>query len=72
MTTVYDVGGNTVTPSHYDAVRRAAGTDQLTIRVFFALNRQNGVGDTAEEIIEAKDIRSVMSVVGGEVVYSDL
>ena len=53
MTTVYDVGGNTVTPSHYDAVRRAAGNDQLTMRVFFTLNGQNGVGDTAEEIIEA-------------------
>lgn len=53
MTTVYDVGGNTVTPGHYDAVRRAAANGQLTMRVFFTLNGQNGVGDTAEEIIEA-------------------
>jgi len=58
MTMFYDVGVNTVTQSHYDAVRRTAGTDQLTMSVFFTLNGRNGVGGTAEEIIERLSIFS--------------
>ena len=53
MTTVYDVGGNSVTPGHYEAVKRAADTGDLTMRVFYSLNGQNGVGGSAEEIIAA-------------------
>ena len=54
LTTVYDVGGNTVTPAHYDAVRRAAANDDLSMRVFYSLNGQTGVGGgSAEEIITA-------------------
>ena len=53
MTTVYDTGGNSVTPGHYEAVGRAAEADDLTMRVFYSLNGQNGVGDSPEEIIAA-------------------
>ena len=53
MTTVYDTGGNSVTPGHYEAVGRAAEADDLTMRVFYSLNRQNGVGDSPEKIIAA-------------------
>ncbi len=53
MTTVYDVGGNSVTPGHYDAVRRAAEEDDLTMRVFYSLNGQNGVGASPDEIMAA-------------------
>lgn len=54
LTTVYDVGGNSVTPAHYDAVRRAAASDDLSMRVFYSLNGQTGVGGgSAEEIIAA-------------------
>ena len=58
MTTIYDVGGNTVTPHHYDAVRRAAASNNLSMRVFYTLNGQNGVGGLAEEIIEALQTQS--------------
>ena len=53
MTTVYDVGGNSVTPSHYEAVGRAAAAGDLSMRVFYSLNGQNGVGGSAEDIIAA-------------------
>ena len=53
MTTVYDVGGNSVTPGHYEAVKRAAETGDLTMRVFYSLNGQNGVGGSPEEIMAA-------------------
>jgi predicted amidohydrolase YtcJ len=58
LTTVYDVGGNSVTPGHYDAVRRAHASDNLSMRVFYTLNGQNGVGGSAEEIISALQSRS--------------
>lgn len=53
LTTIYDVGGNSVTPAHYEAVQRAAADGSLTMRVFHSLNGQKGVGGTAGEIIAA-------------------
>ncbi len=53
LTTVYDVGGNSVTPAHYDAVKRAAANDELSMRVFYTLNNFNSIGGSAEEIIAA-------------------
>ena len=54
LTTVYDVGGNSVTPAHYDSVKRAAANDDLSLRVFYSLNGQTGVGGgSADEIIAA-------------------
>ncbi len=54
LTTVYDVGGNSVTAAHYDSVRRAAANDDLSMRVFYSLNGQTGVGGgSADEIIAA-------------------
>ena len=58
MTTVYDVGGNSVTPGHYEAVKRTADTGDLTMRVFYSLNLQNGVGGSPEEIIAALEART--------------
>ena len=58
MTTVYDVGGNSVTPGHYEAVERTAETGDLTMRVFYSLNLQNGVGGSPEEIIAALEART--------------
>ena len=51
MTTVYDVGGNTVTPAFYDSVNRVATAGDLKMRVFYSLNEQNSNSDSAEEII---------------------
>lgn len=51
MTTVYDVGGNTVTPAFYESVNRVAQAGDLTLRVFYSLNEQNSASDSAEEII---------------------
>ncbi len=53
LTSVYDVAGNSVTPSHYDAVRSLAESNRLSMRVFYSLNEQHGVGQSAEEIINA-------------------
>lgn len=53
MTTVYDVGGNSVTPGHYDALLRAAENDALNMRVFYTINGQNQTLGTAENIIAA-------------------
>ncbi len=53
VTALLDVGGNTVTPRHYDAVKRAAAAGNLPMRVFYTLNSTNGVGPTAGEIIES-------------------
>ena len=54
LTTIYDVGGNSVTPAHYDAVKRAAANNDSSMRVFYSLNGQTGVGGgSAEEIIAA-------------------
>ncbi len=53
MTTVYDVGGNSVTAGHYAAIGRAAESDALKMRVFYSLNGQSGVGGSPEEIIAA-------------------
>ncbi len=53
LTTVYDVGGNTVTPEFYNAVERIADRGDLTMRVFYSLNGQNSPADSAEDIIAA-------------------
>ena len=53
LTTVYDVGGNTVTPEFYNAVERIADRGDLTMRVFYSLNGQNSPDDSAEDIISA-------------------
>jgi predicted amidohydrolase YtcJ len=53
LTSVYDVGGNTVTPGHYDSVARAAASDDLSMRVFYTLNGQNSDDGSAEAIIAA-------------------
>lgn len=51
LTTIYDVGGNTVTPSFYESVKRFAINEALKMRVFYSLNEQNSASDSAEEII---------------------
>ncbi|MBT5030990.1 MAG: amidohydrolase [Proteobacteria bacterium] len=51
LTSVYDVGGNTVTPEFYQAVGRASDNNELSMRVFYSLNGQNSNNDTAEDII---------------------
>ncbi len=51
LTTVYDVGGNTVTPAFYDSVRRIAEAEELNMRVYYSLNEQNSASSSAEEII---------------------
>ena len=53
LTTVYDVGGNSVTPGHYDAVHRAIDNDDLRLRVFYTINDQNNNLGTADRIIPA-------------------
>lgn len=53
VTALLDVGGNTVTPGHYDAVGRAAASGNLAMRIFYTLNSQNAVGPTADDIIDA-------------------
>ena len=53
LTTVYDVGGNSVTPGHYDAVHRANNNDDLRLRVFYTINDQNNNLGTADRIIPA-------------------
>ncbi|MDT8397356.1 MAG: amidohydrolase family protein [Pseudomonadales bacterium] len=53
LTTLLDVGGNTVTPRHYEALDRAAANGLLNLRVFYTLNAQNVVGASPEDIIEA-------------------
>jgi predicted amidohydrolase YtcJ len=51
LTTLLDIGGNTVTPRHYEVLRRAAANDALDLRVFYTLNGTNGVGVSADEVI---------------------
>jgi len=58
LTTVYDVGGNSVTPEFYDAVGRAAQNNNLSLRVFYSLNGQNSNDDSAAEIIAEMQSRS--------------
>jgi predicted amidohydrolase YtcJ len=53
LTSVYDMGGNTVTPGHYDSVARAAAADNLSMRVFYTLNGQNSDDGSAEAIVAA-------------------
>ncbi|MGI9258339.1 MAG: amidohydrolase [Gammaproteobacteria bacterium] len=53
MTTVYDVGGNQVTPSYYDAVHRADENNMLNMRVYYTLNERNLDLSTPEKIVEA-------------------
>ena len=53
MTTVYDVGGNQVTPSYYDAVHRAHDDGSLNMRVFYTLNERNLDLGTPEKIVAA-------------------
>ncbi|WP_428099872.1 amidohydrolase [Candidatus Rariloculus sp.] len=53
LTAVYDVGGNGVTAQYYDAVERAAESGNLTMRVFYSLNSQHGIGSSADEIVAA-------------------
>lgn len=52
LTTVYDVGGNTVTPEFYDAVHRAHDNDSLDMRVFYTINDRNQDLSTPEKIID--------------------
>ncbi len=58
LTSVYDVGGNGVTPQHYDALGRAADAGELTMRVFYSFNGQHGVGSSADEIVAALSTRT--------------
>jgi predicted amidohydrolase YtcJ len=58
LTSIYDVGGNGVTPEYYEAVGRAAETGNLTMRVFYSLHSGLGVGPTAVDIIAALESRS--------------
>ncbi len=58
LTGVYDVGGNGVTPQYYDALRRAADAGDLTMRVFYSLNGQHGIGSSADEIVAALSSRT--------------
>jgi predicted amidohydrolase YtcJ len=53
MTTLLDIGGNTVTPRHYEVLRRAAANGALAMRVFYTLNGTNGVGPGADAIVES-------------------
>jgi predicted amidohydrolase YtcJ len=58
LTTVYDVGGNSVTPEFYDAVGRVAQDNDLSLRVFYSLNGQNSNDDSAAEIIAEMNSRT--------------
>jgi predicted amidohydrolase YtcJ len=58
LTTVYDVGGNGVTPQYYESVARLAAAGELSMRVFYSLNPGAGIGPTAEEIVAALNSRS--------------
>jgi len=58
LTTVYDVGGNSVEPAHYETLRRIAQQGDLSMRVFYTLNSQGGVGSSADEIIAALSAQS--------------
>lgn len=51
MTTVYDVGGNTVTPAFYESVGRIADAGELKMRVYHSMNEQNSASSSAEEIM---------------------
>ena len=51
MTTVYDLGGRTVTPVFYDAVNRIDDQGELNMRVYYSLNGQNSANRNAGEII---------------------
>ncbi|MBI80097.1 MAG: hypothetical protein CMQ51_06710, partial [Gammaproteobacteria bacterium] len=51
LTTVYDVGGNTVTPAFYDSVKRIADEEELKMRVYYSLNEQNSDSNNAEDIM---------------------
>lgn len=53
MTTLLDIGGNTVTPHHYEVLNRAANSNTLRMRIFYTLNATNGVGASADAIIDA-------------------
>jgi predicted amidohydrolase YtcJ len=53
LTTLLDIGGNTVTPRHYEVLRRNISNTPLNMRVFYTLNATNGVGASAAEIKEA-------------------
>jgi predicted amidohydrolase YtcJ len=61
MTTLLDIGGNTVTPRHYEVLKRAASNNVLRMRVFYTLNATNGVGASADAIIEALNSNPSMS-----------
>ena len=51
LTAVYDVGGATVNPSYYEAVKRVAEADNLEMRVFYTLSPQNSSARTPEDTI---------------------
>jgi len=51
LTTVYDVGGNSVTPGHYGALHRAHDSGKLNMRVFYTINGQNQELGSAQNII---------------------
>ncbi|MEM1119127.1 MAG: amidohydrolase family protein [Bacteroidota bacterium] len=51
LTTVYDLGGNTVTKDYYKVVANCAAADSLRLRVFYSLNGQNSTMSSPKEII---------------------
>lgn len=53
LTSVYDVGGNTVTPAFYESVGRIGDAGDLNMRVYYSLNEQNSASNSAEEIMMA-------------------
>lgn len=53
LTAVLDIGGNTVTPRHYEVLRRNVAQQPLDMRVYYTLNSTNGVGPTATDIQHA-------------------
>lgn len=51
LTTVYDVGGATVSPAFYASVKRVTDANALKMRVFYTLNPQNSSAGSADDII---------------------
>jgi len=61
MTSLLDVGGNTVTARHYEVLRQVVANHGLPMRVFYTLNNTNGAGVSAETIMEALTLTSPRS-----------
>ncbi|MEQ9378113.1 MAG: amidohydrolase [Imperialibacter sp.] len=56
LTCVYDVGGNLVTNNFYESVSRVFSKNELKMRVFYSLNKENSTAHSAETI--KKELRS--------------